>query len=124
MHRSRVFTGLLLVSVLLVAALALMASQHPNPIPEEAEVQEVTVHSREFEFDPDRVRVRAGSLVRLTLDNTGGELMHDFTIDTVDSHGLLTWLVGPRVQVVAPSGVRAAIEFTPAEGAYLFYCSV
>jgi plastocyanin len=87
-------------------------------------MQEIAVRSREFGYDPDRLHVRAGMPARLILDNTGGELVHDVTIETVGGQDLLAHLLGPRVQVVAQPGSRAVAEFTPAEGAYLFYCSV
>jgi plastocyanin len=123
-RRTLVVTGLLLLSAILVATFGLLAARRQVPTGGAAQAQEISVRSREFGFEPGQLRLRAGVPVRLTLDNSAGELVHDFTVETVGGQGLVARLIGPGVQLVAPPGSRAAVEFTPAEGAYLFFCSV
>ncbi len=68
--------------------------------------------------------------VRLTFDNrlrpgdSGGALMHDFTIDKLGGHSLLSRLAGYRVHIAAAPDSQAAGEFTLSAGTYEFYCSV
>lgn len=66
-------------------------------------------------FDPATVTVRAGQPVRLTLDNRGSALVHDWTVDGLD---------GKQVQVKANPNQQATVEFTPTQpGTYQFYCA-
>jgi uncharacterized cupredoxin-like copper-binding protein len=76
----------------------------------------VTVKSADtMRFDPATITVRAGQPVRLTLDNRGSALVHDWTIDNLD---------GKKVQAKANPNQQATVEFTPTQpGTYEFYCS-
>lgn len=77
--------------------------------------QEVTLKSTDqFRFQPDRLTVRANQPVRLTLDNTGAALVHDFVIDNAG---------GQKVQIRAQPNSRAMGSFTLPAGTYQFYCS-
>lgn len=116
-------TRLLLAGIVLAAAVVALLSGRANSNETRATVREVIVRSRESQFEPDRLRVRAGA-IRVTLDNTDGEMLHDLTIDSIGNPGMFARLLGPPVRVVSPPGGRAALEFTAAEGAYLFYCSI
>lgn len=79
-------------------------------------VQDVTIRSTDqFRFEPSTITVHANTPVRLTLDNSGSALVHDFTIDN---------LGGQKVSIVAQPRSKATGEFTPhAAGTYPFYCS-
>ena len=78
--------------------------------------QAVTVKGNDqMKFDPASITVKAGTPVRVTLDDGGTALAHDFTIDDID---------GKKFQVTAQPNGRANGEFTPsAVGNYQFYCS-
>lgn len=124
MRRSIRLIGLLFGSAIVLGMLALVAGRYHDMVQPTPGVQEVTLRSGEFAFEPERLKVRADAPVRLVLDNTAGELLHDVTVDAVRSRGPLAELLGPRVHVEAPPGSRPTVEFVPATGTYLFYCSV
>jgi nitrite reductase (NO-forming) len=65
-------------------------------------------------FEPANVQVRANVPVRLSIDNRGGALVHDFTIDNMG---------GGMIQYKAQPNSQANGEFTPAAGTYQFYCA-
>jgi plastocyanin len=117
-------TGVLLGSGILLSALMLVAAGYYGSVQPPQDFQEITLRSSDFAFEPGRLTVRSEAPVRLTLDNTAGELVHDVTIDTVGGNGPLSRFLGPRVHVEAPPGTRASVEFVPATGAYLLYCSI
>src|SRR4051812_39749355 len=78
--------------------------------------QTVTVKGTDLmRFDPPTLTVKAGSPVRVTLDDAGAALVHDFVIDD---------LGGAKVSIKAQPNGKASGEFTPpAAGTYQFYCA-
>ncbi len=117
----------------------------------QADVQEVeVVASDQFSYDPGEITVTAGQPVRLTLDNTAGVLLHDFTVEDLSAKDVLSEGAGhamdadedeamddaemdaiedepadPAVHVAAEAGEIVNLEFTPTEsGTYVFYCTV
>jgi plastocyanin len=50
--------------------------------------------------------------------------MHDFTIDRLGGHSLLSRLAGYRVHVAVGADSQATGEFQLPAGTYEFYCSV
>jgi plastocyanin len=96
--------------------------------------QDVTIRSSitptEFRFDPSSLTLRANVPVRLTFDNhlrpdnSGGALVHDFTIDNLSGRSLLSRLAGYRVHIAVAADSEATGEFQLPAGTYEFYCSV
>jgi len=77
--------------------------------------QTITVNgSDQMRFNPPSLAVTAGSPVRLTLNDAGAALVHDFTIDNVG---------GQRVHIEAQPNGSANGELTAPAGTYQFYCS-
>jgi plastocyanin len=80
--------------------------------PGAASTTAVTVVTTEFQFDPDRFSIPADTDVVVTIDNSGGVVEHDFTIDALD------------VDIYAdPTQVVTGTINAPA-GTYDFYCSI
>lgn len=77
---------------------------------------QITVRSTDqMRFEPPNVTVRVNTPARLTLDNSGAALAHDWVIDD---------LGGQKVQIKAQPRQRATGEFTPAAaGSYQVYCA-
>lgn len=72
----------------------------------------VTIVSTEFAFDPDTFTIAADTDVVVTLDNSGGIVEHDLTIDELD------------VEIYAgPTEIVDGTINAPA-GTYTFYCSI
>jgi uncharacterized cupredoxin-like copper-binding protein len=88
------------------------------------------ITTTEFGFAPPHLTLRAHVPVRLTFDNrlrpenSGGALAHDFTIDNLSGHGLLSRLTGYRVHIAVAVNSQATSEFELPPGTYEFYCSV
>ena len=109
-------------SALLAATLALAAcggggaaSKPAAPAGGAGGVQTLTVQGTDqMRFNPSSLSARAGSPIRVTLNDPGTTLVHDFTIDNVG---------GQRVHIEAPPNGSASGEFTAPAGAYQFYCS-
>lgn len=76
---------------------------------------QISIRSNDqMRFQPATLTVRVNTPVRLTLDNSGGALVHDWTIDNMG---------GQKVQARAQPRQRATVEFTPTTaGAFQFYC--
>ena len=76
----------------------------------------VTVKSTDaMRFEPANITVKAGQPVRLTLDNRTAQLIHDWTIDSVD---------GAKVHTKADGRQQSTLEFTAATpGTYQVYCA-
>lgn len=71
--------------------------------------------SDQMRFEPAAMTARVNTPVRLTLDNSGAALVHDWTVDNLD---------GKTVQVKAQPRQRASVEFTPTTaGTFQFYCA-
>lgn len=69
----------------------------------------------QMRFEPTTMTARVNTPVRLTLDNSGAALVHDWTIDN---------LGGQKVQAKAQPRQRATAEFTPTTaGSFQFYCA-
>jgi uncharacterized cupredoxin-like copper-binding protein len=77
---------------------------------------QITVKSTDqMRFEPPNVTVRVNTPVRLTLDNSGSALIHDWVIDD---------LGGKKVAVEAQPRQRASVEFTaPSAGTFPVYCA-
>jgi uncharacterized cupredoxin-like copper-binding protein len=109
-------------SALLAAALALAAcsgggaaSKPQAPAGAPGGVQSLTVQGTDqFRFNPSTLSARAGSPIRVTLNDPGTTLVHDFTIDNVG---------GQRVHFEAQPNGSASGEFTAPAGTYQFYCA-
>lgn len=73
--------------------------------------REVEVTATDFAFDPDEITAEAGEDLAIVL--TSEDLLHDFTIDELDTH------------VAADRGETAEGGVTADEaGTYTYYCSV
>jgi len=77
--------------------------------------QDVTVKGTDqLRFQPATVTARANAPIRLTLDDTGDALVHDFVIDNAG---------GKQFKVEAQPNGKANGELTVPAGTYSFYCS-
>ena len=77
--------------------------------------QDVTVKgSDQLRFTPANLTARANAPIRLTLDDTGNALVHDFVIDNAG---------GKQFKVEAQPNSKATGDFTVPAGTYQFYCS-
>jgi uncharacterized cupredoxin-like copper-binding protein len=105
--------ALTLMSTLAVACAGPSAAA---PAPATSKPQTVTIKATDaLKFEPALITVKSGTVVRLTLENTG-VLEHDWMVDGLD---------GKTVQVHAKPKSTAAVEFTPTSpGTYEFYCSI
>jgi len=75
--------------------------------------REITIEAKEFSYSLDKITVKKGEKIKLTLVNTG-RMSHDFVIEKMN---VTTELAGP--------GKSVSIEFTMFDaGSYTFYCSV
>ena len=78
--------------------------------------QEITVKgTNELKFEPAALTANANAPIRVTLDDTGSALVHDFVIDNVGS--------GQKFQVKAQPSAKSNGQFTAQPGSYQFYCS-
>ena len=69
----------------------------------------------QMRFMPATITARVNTPVRLMLDNSGGALAHDWTIDDFG---------GQKLEAKAQPGQRATAEFTPTTaGSFQFYCA-
>lgn len=131
----------------LLTGLPILAACSPGNAAETAPSQTITLAATDIAFDVERIEVKAGQTIQLTLDNQG-VLEHDFNITEIPLSGetTVTEAAGampghdmgydmgqemghaadePAVHVAAPGGDRAAIEFVPTSpGEYEFYCTV
>lgn len=108
---------LTLPAVLLAAALTLAACGGGDDGGDDAagggaSGDSVTVTTSEFAFDPDDITIPADTDVTVVLDNSGGSVEHDFTIDEQD------------VQITADPGGTAEGTVNVPAGDYVVYCSV
>jgi nitrite reductase (NO-forming) len=77
--------------------------------------QEITVKgTNTLQFEPAQLTAKANAPIRVTLDDTGSALVHDFVIDNVG---------GQKVQIKAQPSAKASGQFTAQPGTYQFYCS-
>lgn len=75
------------------------------------DARRIEVTATSFEYDPDEIRVDAGEDVAIVL--TSEDILHDFTIDELDTH------------VAADRGETEEGGFTAAEpGRHTYYCTV
>ena len=117
MMRRIELAALLLSAVVLVACggAASGAAKAPGAGSAAGSSQSVTLKSTDqMRFEPATLTVRANSPVNLTLDNSGGALIHDFVIDNAG---------GRPVKIEAQPHSRASGEFTLPTGTYQFYCA-
>jgi uncharacterized cupredoxin-like copper-binding protein len=77
--------------------------------------QEITVKGTDqLRFTPANLSARANAPIKLTLDDTGDALIHDFVIDNAG---------GKQVKIEAQPNSKATGEFSVPAGTYQFYCS-
>jgi uncharacterized cupredoxin-like copper-binding protein len=77
--------------------------------------QDITVKGTDqLRFQPATLTAKANTPIRLTLDDTGDALIHDFVIDNAG---------GKQIKVEAQPNSKATGEFTVPPGSYQFYCS-
>jgi uncharacterized cupredoxin-like copper-binding protein len=119
--------------VLVVSALTLSACAQTGGAGPAA----LSVEAREFAFSPDRLTVRSGQPVTVTLMNAG-TVTHDFSVMTIPlsgepeahasepaGHDMGAMTEEPALHVAADAGTEGTIEFTAsAAGSYEFYCTV
>lgn len=101
---------------------------------------ELTLVATDIAYDNNRLEVKAGQVVKLTLQNDG-VLEHDFSImtipysgevkatemaeNTMPGHDMSTMDKEPDVHVAALMNTSNSVEFTPSTpGAYQYYCTV
>jgi len=84
--------------------------------PAAAATQQLTVKSLDtLKFDPTALNAKAGQPIQLTLDNSSGQLVHDFN---------LTQGVSQPVTITAQPGQKANGTFTiDKPGTYTYVCS-
>lgn len=73
---------------------------------------DVSIVTTEFAFDPDAFAIAADTDVVVTIDNSGGAVEHDFTIDELD------------VVIHADPTRTASGTINAPAGTYTFYCSI
>jgi uncharacterized cupredoxin-like copper-binding protein len=77
--------------------------------------QDVTVKGTDqLKFQPATLTAKANTPIRVTLDDTGDALVHDFVIDNAG---------GKPFKIEAQINGKATGEFTVPAGTYSFYCS-
>ncbi len=97
---------------------------------------EVALEMGDFFFGPAAITVRAGDVVEIVLSNAG-VLLHDFTIDKIDSDVHITELHGVvdhdhdetgstmDVHIALDPGGEGLVKLVAHEpGTYTFYCTV
>ncbi|MBE2222128.1 MAG: cupredoxin domain-containing protein [Anaerolineae bacterium] len=99
---------------------------------------ELSLTATDIAFDTNRLEVKAGEQVHVTLHNEG-VLEHDFSImkmpHTGDvmaeesehgmGHDMSSMSMEPEIHVAAPTGESLSVEFTPSTpGEYEFFCTV
>ena len=84
---------------------------HDDASPVAAGAREIEVTATSFAFDPDQITVSAGEDIAIVL--TSDDLLHDFTIDELDTH------VSADADETAKGGLRA-----DEPGRYTYYCNV
>jgi uncharacterized cupredoxin-like copper-binding protein len=128
---------LLIVPLALVAFLLAACSGASSGPVTSSNVQEITLITRDLEFEPQTIEVTAGQRIELTLRNEGA-LEHDFSVmhiqvDDVDEHShasdahemQMTTAEEPAIHVAAVAGETGLLRFSPREpGTYEFYCAV
>ncbi len=90
--------------------------------------QRVTVHLRDFRFEPSTITLKAGETVELTLINDGTVLhefvipsFHNLTID-LENNGMIAETMGLVEMELLPKAT-AVLRFTPeAPGTHPFSC--
>ncbi len=74
--------------------------------------QAITVEAGNYYFKPDKIKVKKGEKVTITINNKGG--FHDFAIDAFNVKSAMI-----------PSDGSTTVTFTPDKtGTFEFYCSV
>ena len=88
----------------------------------------ITMHLREYRFEPAQIALKAGEEVELALINDG-KVMHEFitealqtlTVD-VEINGIITGTLGVT-ELEIPAGAQAVVRFTPeSPGEFLIAC--
>jgi plastocyanin len=90
--------------------------------------QRVTIHLRDYRFDPATITLQSGKTVELTLINDGSVLhefvipsFHDLTID-LESNGVIAETLGIVEMELLPKAT-VVLRFTPEEpGTHPFAC--
>jgi uncharacterized cupredoxin-like copper-binding protein len=116
MDRKLSLLVIVLISSLMAACAGPSAAAPSGGKPAASSARAVEVQATDrLTFEPATIAVKSGTLVRLTLHNTGA-LEHDWVVDSLE---------GRKVEVDATPKTSATGEFTPtAPGTYEFYCSI
>ncbi|HXF50194.1 MAG TPA: cupredoxin domain-containing protein [Dehalococcoidia bacterium] len=95
----------------------------PTPTPA-AQVEEITIVAKNILFDLDEIRVKAGSQVKLTVDNQDGGVPHNWAL--YESESAATAGQAPIVATPLETGpVKQELVFdAPDPGEYFFRCDV
>jgi plastocyanin len=77
-------------------------------------VQRVTIVAKSFSFSPNRIAVKAGAPVELTISKEPDVIPHNFTLEAAEAGITVSEDLGTKPKVV---------RFTPTKpGSYEFYC--
>jgi plastocyanin len=90
--------------------------------------QRVTIHLRDFRFDPSTITLKSGETAEVTLINDGTVLhefvipsFHNLTVD-LESNGVIAETLG-IVEMELPPKATVVLRFTPEEpGTHPFAC--
>jgi plastocyanin len=102
--------------VLLPLLVACASGTASGGTPAAPATQELTVKAQDtLKFDPTALSARAGQPIQLTLDSSGGQLVHDFSI---------TEGVSQPIAITSQPGQKATGTFTlDKPGTYTYFCS-
>jgi len=103
--------GAVLIASLTVAGWSVPLAEMIDGEPAQSPVREFTVTARRYEFSPNRIEVKQGDLVKITL--IAEDIPHSFTIDEY------------RIAKRASPGKPATFEFCASQaGRFVFYCNL
>ena len=123
--------GIALATALAAAALAACSGDSADSADSP---QTVTLKmTDQLRFEPGEIRVKAGQLVEMKIDNSKGGVLHDFAVDKIPvgsvhhEAGAAHNMQGadPDLHLAVGAKKRGMLEFTPLEpGEYEFHCTV
>lgn len=133
--RWKLFVGASLVGSLVLGISAACGGDDDDAAGSSNEVR--VTPSDQLRFEPAEIRLKVGEPVVLTLDNSEGSTLHDFTVDempvmdvdegTGAEHdmGAGAPMDMAALHLAMDPGMNGEMRFTPTEaGEYEFYCSV
>jgi uncharacterized cupredoxin-like copper-binding protein len=110
------FVCLVLLPLLVACSTAGASNATPTSAPASAAPQQLTVKALDtMKFDPASLTAKAGQPIHVTLDNSGGQIAHDFA---------MTDGVAQPVSITAQPGQTATVTFTIAKpGTSTYVCN-